>query len=60
MASSTLQNCQRAIVLVWFAALAVVTTMLTVRLIKKKIDLRARPKQEDPPSESAADKYKES
>lgn len=60
MANSPLQNCQRAIILLWFASLAAIITLLTVRLIKKKIDLRARPKQEDPPSESAADKYKES
>jgi hypothetical protein len=60
MANTTLQNCQRAIILLWFASLAAIITLLTVRLIKKKIDLRARPKQEDPPSESAADKYKES
>lgn len=61
MANSTLQNCQRAIILLWFASLAVITTLLTVRLIKKKIDFNARPrKEEEPPSESAAEKYKES
>jgi hypothetical protein len=60
MAYTTLQNCQRAIVLLWFATIAVVIVLLTVRLIKKKIDLRARPAQDEPASESAADKYKES
>jgi hypothetical protein len=44
MANTTLQNCQRAILLVWFASLAFVTVLLTVRLIKKKIDLNSRPK----------------
>lgn len=51
MANTTLQNCQRAIILLWFATLALTTTLLTIRLIKKKIDLNSRPKpQEEPPS----------
>jgi hypothetical protein len=59
MANTTLQNCQRGIILLWFAALTAITTLLTVRLIKKKIDLRSRPNQEEEPaSESAAEKYK--
>lgn len=59
MANTTLQNCQRGIILLWLASLAAVTALLTVRLIKKRIDLRARPRQEEEPaSESAAEKYK--
>lgn len=61
MASTTLQNCQRIILLVEFIIIALTTTFQTVRLIKKKIDLNARPKKEEEvPAESAAEKYKES
>lgn len=61
MASTTLQNCQRIIILVEFVIVALTTTFQTVRLIKKKIDLNARPKKEEEvPAESAAEKYKES
>ena len=60
MASTTLQNCQRIILLLEFVIIALVTTFQTVRLIKKKIDLNARPKKEEEvPAESAAEKYKE-
>jgi hypothetical protein len=61
MAGTTLQNCQRAILLMELATIVAVTVFQTVRIIKKQVDLNARPKKhEEPPSESAAEKYKES
>ena len=40
MAGSQLQNVQRGIILLWITVLSLVGTMLTVKLIKKKIDYR--------------------
>ena len=42
MAGSQLQNVQRGTILFWLASLALIGTMLTVKLIKKKIDFRKK------------------
>ena len=60
MANTTLQNCQRIVIVMQFATLVLVTTFLTIKLIKKQIDFKHHTKEQEPPSESAADKYKES
>jgi len=39
MANTTLQNCQRAILLIEFITITSVAFFLTIKLIKKKIDL---------------------
>jgi len=65
MANTVLQNVQRGIIFVQALMLALVTSFLTIKLIKKRIDLkpdkysqnRAR---EELPADSAAEKYKES
>jgi len=46
MEGPQLQNVQRGIVLLWLSVLALVGTMLTVKLIKKRIDYRKREGEE--------------
>ena len=42
MAGSQLQNVQRGLILLWLSVLGLIGTMLTVKLIKKRIDYRKR------------------
>ena len=57
MAGSQLQNVQRGTILLWLTSLGLIGTMLTVKLIKKRIDFRRR-EVEEVEANSAADKYK--
>lgn len=43
MANTNLQNCQRITILMQLVAIVFITTFQTIRLIKKKIDLKAKP-----------------
>ena len=58
MAGSQLQNVQRGTILLWLTSLGLIGTMLTVKLIKKRIDFRRR-EVEEVEANSAADKYKQ-
>jgi Fe2+ transport system protein B len=53
-----LQNVQRGIIFIWLATLALVGTMLTVKLIKRRIDYRRR-EGEEVEANSAQEKYKD-
>jgi len=63
MAMTMLQNCQKATILLQFLTILTVVILLTVRLIKKRIDLSSRSSPSAPAveqgSESAGDKYKD-
>lgn len=65
MANTVLQNVQRGIVFMQVLMLALIASLLTIKLIKKRIDLKPdkhsqnRPREELP-VDSAAEKYKES
>lgn len=65
MANTVLQNVQRGIIFVQLTILALIGTFLTIKLIKKRIDLKPdkhskKNPKEEVPGESAAEKYRES
>ena len=65
MASTILQNVQRGIILIQLMILALACTFLTVKLIKRRIDLKPEKKEKYKPNvelavESAAEKYRDS
>lgn len=49
MAMTMMQNCQRATILLQFLTILTVVVLLTVKLIKKRIDLSSRPSASAPP-----------
>lgn len=53
MAGSQLQNIQRGVIFTWGSTLCLIAIMLMIKLIKKRIDLRKREKQEEVNAESA-------
>jgi hypothetical protein len=65
MANTVLQNVQRGIIFVQVLMLTFIASFLTIKLIKKRIDLKPDKYSQDKPREelpenSAAEKYKES
>lgn len=49
MAMTMMQNCQRATILLQFLTILTVVVLLTVKLIKQRIDLSSRPSASAPP-----------
>lgn len=60
MAGSQFQSVQRGIIFLTGSTLCLIGVLLTVKLIKKRIDLRKKAEREEVEMDSAADKYKES
>jgi hypothetical protein len=60
MTGSQFQSVQRGILFLTGSNLCLIGVLLTVKLIKKRIDLRKKQEREEVEMESAADKYKES
>ena len=42
MALTLLQNCQRTTIFIWFFTLVMVIILLTIRIIKRKIDIQPK------------------